>query len=46
LTPEEELATARLLRRRFCGAAEDDRAQPALVVNIAKHYLNRGIPSA
>jgi RNA polymerase nonessential primary-like sigma factor len=46
LTAEEELALSRKVRRRgFCEARQTMiERNLRLVVNIAKHYLNRGIP--
>lgn len=45
LTPEEELATSRLVRQGdFSARQRMIEHNLRLVVNIAKHYLNRGIP--
>ena len=45
LTPEEELATARLVcQGDFAARQRMIEHNLRLVVNIAKHYLNRGIP--
>ena len=45
LTPEEELATTRLVRQGdFAARQRMIEHNLRLVVNIAKHYLNRGIP--
>jgi RNA polymerase nonessential primary-like sigma factor len=45
LTPEEELGLARRVREGdFCARQIMIERNLRLVVNIAKHYLNRGIP--
>jgi len=45
LTPADELATSRLLRQGdFAARQKMIEHNLRLVVNIAKHYLNRGIP--
>ncbi len=45
LTPEEELQTTRLVRQGdFAARQKMIEHNLRLVVNIAKHYLNRGIP--
>lgn len=45
LTPEEELLTARLVKQGdFAARQRMIEHNLRLVVNIAKHYLNRGIP--
>lgn len=45
LTPDDELATTRLIRKGdFAARQKMIEHNLRLVVNIAKHYLNRGIP--